>query len=60
MSYPEQLWSDNMPGLDCLARRSHMLVQHEQEGAFPTVNGVTPFAEWCLWCGSGVSNEELS
>lgn len=57
--YPAQLWSDRMPGLDCLARRGHILVQHEQEGAFPTANGEVPSASWCLWCGGGVSNEEL-
>lgn len=59
MSYPEQLWSETMPGLDCLVRR-HLLVTLEQEGAFPTANGEVPRATWCLWCGGGVSNEELS
>lgn len=28
-------------------------------GAWPTENDQTPWASWCLWCGSGVSNEEL-
>lgn len=58
MSYPEQLWSERMPGLDCLVRR-HLLVSHTQEGAFRTANGEMPRATWCLWCGGGVSNEEL-
>lgn len=57
-SYPAQLWSERTPGLDCLVRR-HIWVSHKQEGAFPTANGEVPRATWCLWCGFGVSNEEL-
>ena len=41
------LWSDLSPGLDCLVR-GHIWVTR-QEGA--------KRASWCLWCGSGVSNE---
>lgn len=59
MSYPEQLWSETTPGLDCLARRGHILVDLRQEGAFRTANGAVPRASWCLWCGGGVSNEDL-
>lgn len=58
MSYPRELWSTSAPGLDCLVRE-HIRVSHEQEGAFRTANGETPRATWCLWCGGGVSNEEL-
>lgn len=58
MSYPERLWSETMPGLDCLARK-HIWVSHRREGAFRTANGETPRATWCLWCGGGVSNEDL-
>lgn len=43
MSYPERLWSETAPGLDCLARK-HIWVSHRQEGAFRTANGETPRA----------------
>ncbi len=58
VSYPEELWSEVMPGLDCLVRK-HLWVSLKQEGAFPTRDGRTPRATWCLWCGGGVSNEKL-
>lgn len=52
------LWSDAMPGLDCISR-GHVLVEHTEPGAWPTEGGRTPWASWCLWCGGGVSNEAL-
>lgn len=58
MSYPDELWSATTPGLDCLVRK-HIRVELAQEGAFRTANGETPRASWCLWCGGGVSNEDL-
>jgi len=48
----------DVPALDCLTR-GHILVEHTEPGAWPTENDQTPWASWCLWCGSGVSNEEL-
>jgi len=53
-----ELWSRSAPGFDCISR-GHILVTHEQEGAFPTDDGVLPKAHWCLWCGGGVSNEKI-
>jgi hypothetical protein len=50
--------SIDVPGLDCLTR-GHLLVQMTQPGAFPAMDGALPWASWCLWCGSGVSNEDL-
>lgn len=49
-----------MPGLDCISR-GHVLVEHEQPGAWPVYpdGSQIPWAQWCLWCGSGVSNELL-
>lgn len=52
------LWSPSMPGLDCISR-GHILVEHEQPGAwlvYPDAHNPIPWASWCLWCGSGVSN----
>lgn len=43
---PDDLWSA-IPGVDCMAR-GHIWVEHTQGAAW---------AQWCLWCGAGVSNE---
>lgn len=58
---PDGLWSEQMPGLDCISR-GHLLVQHEQPGAWtvaPDSYVRVPWAQWCIWCGGGVSNEDV-
>jgi hypothetical protein len=52
------MWSPTQPGLDCISR-GHLWVEHRQPGVWPTENGATPYASWCLWCGGGMSNELL-
>ena len=46
-----ELWSRLAPGFDCLSR-GHIWVEHEPENDQDIRE-----AQWCLWCGSGVSNE---
>lgn len=53
-----ELWHPTVPGMDCLSR-GHMTVEHTEPGAFPTSDGEPAWASWCLWCGAGVSNEQL-
>jgi hypothetical protein len=50
--------ASEVPGLDCL-QPGHMTVAFEQPGAWPTEGDAVPRASWCLWCGTGVSNELL-
>lgn len=47
-----------VPGMDCLTR-GHLHVENTEPGAFPTSDGEPAWAQWCLWCGGGVSNEQL-
>lgn len=47
-----------VPGLDCL-NPGHLLVTLAQPGAFSTAEDQVATATWCLWCGGGVSNEEI-
>jgi len=42
------LWHPSNPSFDCLARGHITLVDHRDGRAS---------ASWCMWCGSGVSNE---
>lgn len=42
-----ELWHPSVPGLDCLAR-GHIWVEHRVGLAH---------GAWCLWCGTGVTNE---
>jgi len=49
---------DEPPALDCLVN-GHISVTHEEPGAWPTEDGTVPWAQWCLWCSSGISNELL-
>lgn len=49
---------DTPPALDCISR-GHVLVEDSAAGAFPTANGEIAWASWCLWCGTGVSNEAI-
>jgi hypothetical protein len=51
-------WPSEPPGLDCLGD-GHILVSNEQPGAWFTEDGSVPWASWCLYCGGGVSNEDL-
>lgn len=56
---PEEVsgWgSSEQPGIDCLVM-GHIDVENTEPGAWNTEGGAVPFACWCLWCGSGVSNE---
>lgn len=46
------------PGLGCLIA-NHMWITNAEPGAFTTSDGQTPWANWCLWCGGGSSNEDI-
>lgn len=50
-----------VPALDCM-QMGHINVQHtEAEGFWPVYpDSGLPWASWCLWCGSGISNEDIS
>lgn len=42
-----ELWHPSVPGFDCLSRE-HIWVEYRIGRAH---------GSWCLWCGSGVTNE---
>lgn len=45
----DDLWHATVPGFDCLwPARGHIWVRHRAGSAD---------ASWCLWCGTGVTNE---
>lgn len=52
----------NQPGLYCITW-GHILVENVEPGAWPVRQPdrlhPRPWAQWCLFCGSGVSNELL-
>jgi hypothetical protein len=41
------LWHPTVPGFDCLSRGHIWVEQHVGHA----------YGSWCLWCGSGVTNE---
>lgn len=58
MTYRPGDFHPDIPALDCVAR-GHIRVENTELGAWTTENNQMPWAAWCLWCGAGVSNEQL-